>query len=139
MKYLILLLTMFLSGTWLSAQQLDEEGYEVFSYQDGDSTFLMRKYYFCVLRKGEQREHSPEEVANIQAGHMKHLSDLAREGKICIAGPFGDDGDERGIVIFKVKSLEEARKLAGADPAVISGRLVADIRPWWGGVGSKLE
>ncbi len=139
MKYLILLLTLFLAGSGLRAQQLDEEGYEVFTYQEGDSTFLMRKYYFCVLRKGEQRGHSAEDVEKIQAGHMKHLSDLAKEGKICIAGPFGDDGDARGIVIFKVKSLEEARRLADADPAVISGRLVADIRPWWGGVGSKLE
>lgn len=41
-----------------------------------------------------------------------------------------DDGDWRGIFIFKCASLEEARALAATDPAVQTGRLKIEIHPW---------
>jgi uncharacterized protein YciI len=50
--------------------------------------------------------------------------------KLVVAGPFGDNGRLRGIFVFRVESLEEARNLAETDPAVQAGRLALVIYPW---------
>ena len=36
----------------------------------------------------------------------------------------------RGLVIYRVASVDEAKQLAAGDPAVKAGRLVIDARPW---------
>jgi uncharacterized protein YciI len=50
--------------------------------------------------------------------------------KLIAAGPFGDNGRLRGIFVFRVDSLEEAKNLTAGDPAVQAGRLAMDIHPW---------
>lgn len=50
--------------------------------------------------------------------------------KLVVAGPFGDDGTLRGIFVFRVASLDEAKTLAETDPAVKAGRLAIDMHPW---------
>jgi len=42
----------------------------------------------------------------------------------------------RGVFVFKVGSLDEARALSNADPAVKAGRLVVDVHPWEVPVGA---
>ena len=66
------------------------------------------------------------------------MNKLAEEKKICIAGPFGDDGELRGVVIYSVPTLEEAQRLVETDPAVIAGRLIIEVHPWWAAKGSSL-
>ena len=122
----------------LVAQQTNAEGFETFEYQEGDTTYVMKKYFLCLLKTGPNRDGSEEEVAEIQRQHLAHLETLAREGKICMVGPMGDDGELRGIVIFNTPTLEEALKLAHEDPAVQAGRLSVEIHPWWAAVGSRL-
>lgn len=96
----------------------------------------MAVYYMGILRRGPSwtPEKTPE-TERIQAGHMAHIRAMAETGKLVGAGPFGDDGEIRGLFIFRTDSLEEATRLAGADPAVKAGRLKLDIHPWWGPVG----
>jgi hypothetical protein len=50
--------------------------------------------------------------------------------KLVVAGPFGDNGRLRGIFVFKVDSIDEARSLAASDPSVQAGRLAIQIHPW---------
>jgi uncharacterized protein YciI len=50
--------------------------------------------------------------------------------KLVVAGPFGDDGRLRGIFVFRVDSLDEARNLTQTDPAVQAGRLALELHPW---------
>ena len=37
-----------------SLPQVDTSLYETFSYQDGDTTYVMKKYFICFLKTGPQ-------------------------------------------------------------------------------------
>jgi len=87
--------------------------------------------YLAFLVRGEK--WTPEKTPateEIQKGHMANIQRLADMKKLVVAGPFGDNGKLRGIFVFKVASIEEARELAASDPAVQSGRLALQIHPW---------
>lgn len=93
--------------------------------------YEMTTYYFCLLTKGPNAgTGTKEEREKIMTGHLANITRLANEGKILVAGPFADNGDWRGIFIFKCASLEEAQTLVATDPAVAAGRLKAEIHPW---------
>jgi thioredoxin-related protein/uncharacterized protein YciI len=123
----------FLKKWVLSSSSKDE-----FEMKDGDTTYTMKKYYFCFLKKGPIRDQDSVTVAKLQEEHLAHISKLAKEGKISVVGPYDDDADIRGIMIFNVNSKEEAEKLESEDPAVKAGRLAIEVHPWWGAKGSKL-
>jgi uncharacterized protein YciI len=90
----------------------------------------MTTAYLAFLRKGDK--WTPEKTPateELQKAHLANIMRLAQMKKLVVAGPFGDDGTLRGIFIFKVGSIEEARELAATDPAVQAGRLALDIHP----------
>ena len=91
----------------------------------------IRQYWFVMLLKGPNRNQDSATAATIQSGHLANITRLYNEGKIKVAGPFGDDGDWLGLFIFDCPSKEEVEKLLKTDPAVAAGRLNYDIRPWY--------
>jgi uncharacterized protein len=95
--------------------------------------YTMKQYYFVMLTRGARRgEITDTAIINkIQAGHMENIGRLAKLGKIIVAGPFGDDGNWRGIFIFNCDTKEEVEALVKSDPAVAAGRLDYEIHPWW--------
>ncbi|GAA4309485.1 YciI family protein [Nibribacter koreensis] len=99
----------------------------------------MKIYYMAILKKGPNRTHDELTAARIQDEHMAHINKMAADGKLTMAGPFMDDGEMRGIFIFNVKSLEEAKALTEADPAVKAGRLIMELHPWYSMKGAKLQ
>jgi uncharacterized protein YciI len=134
MKKLFLLtafLTISASGNALAQREFQTKG--------GDTTYTMREYFMCFLKTGPNRSHDSVEAVEIQKGHMANITALAKAGKISMAGPFGDNGEIRGILVFNTATKEEAEKLAAEDPAVKAGRLVVEIHPWWAAKGSVLK
>jgi len=132
---------LILCGVSAAAQaemSIDTVGYEYFTYQEGDTTSLMKKYFVCFLKAGPNRDQDAEEAQRIQIAHLAHLESLAKDGKICMVGPYDDGGEIRGMTIFSTKTQAEAEALAKADPAVKAGRLRVEIHPWWAAAGSKL-
>ena len=112
---------------------------ETFQMQWNDSTIVMQKYFVVFLKAGPERSQSQKEAESIQQAHLDYLSKVYEEGHTSITGPFGDDGDIRGIVIYNTATLEQARSLAEQDPAVKAGRLHVEVHPWWAAKGSKLK
>ena len=90
----------------------------------------MRTYQLAFLRRGPSwtPEQSPA-VAALQERHMAHIREMGASGKLLAAGPFLDDGDLAGILVFDT-TAQEARRLAAEDPAVQAGRLVLEFHGW---------
>jgi uncharacterized protein YciI len=90
-------------------------------------------YQFVLLRRPADAPEIDEETAvALQAQHLGHLQEMREAGHLLAAGPLLDQADEtlRGIAIYRVGSLDEARRLAEADPAVRAGRFVVDAMTW---------
>jgi uncharacterized protein YciI len=90
-----------------------------------------RVYYAAIVRKGPNwtPEQTPE-IVRLGQEHRQYLETLLTRGVLVLAGPFTDNGDIRGIYLFKVDSEIEAKKLCDAAPFIKSGRLVVDIHRW---------
>ena len=91
----------------------------------------IKQYWFVMLLKGPNRDQDSVTAAKIQQGHMANINRLYKAGKLKVAGPFGDDGNWLGIFIFDSPSKEAVEKDLKTDPAIASGRLNYDIRPWY--------
>ncbi|MBT8272697.1 MAG: hypothetical protein KJO77_02750 [Bacteroidia bacterium] len=128
-----------------SVKQLKEEllanGFEIFDYidQKTNDTILMQQYFIAFLKSGPNRTQSDEEAAKLQEAHLAHLGRMYDLGYADISGPFGDDGDIRGITIYNVPTLDMADSLANADPMVKAGRLIIEMHPWWAAKGFSLR
>lgn len=96
-----------------------------------DPSEEIRQYWFVMLVPGPNRNQDSVTAVKIQQGHMANIDRLYYEGKIKVAGPFGDGGNWLGIFIFDGESRQEVENLLKTDPAISSGRLGYDIRPWW--------
>jgi uncharacterized protein len=91
------------------------------------------KYQLVLLRRGPKANEIPEaERVAIQKAHIAHLEKMAEEGALVAAGPFDDQSDDsfRGLALYRVGSVEEARALAEQDPAVKAGRLRVEVMTW---------
>lgn len=97
------------------------------------SPLSLSTVYFVFLKKGPNRKAGDDknpEIQELQKAHIANIQRLAAMKKLVAAGPFGDDGDLRGIFVFRVSSLKEAQELCATDPMVKIGRLTADLHSW---------
>lgn len=91
----------------------------------------IRQYWFVMLTKGDKRDQDSVLAAKIQEGHLANIRRLYGEGKLKVAGPFGDEGEWLGIFIFDCGTKEEVELLLQSDPAIAAGRLSYELHPWW--------
>ena len=122
-------------------KRLEAQGFQTFDYIDEKTkdTILMQQYFIAFLKSGPNRSQSKVETDSLQALHLAHLGRMYEEGYADISGPFGDNGDIRGITIYNVPTQEMADSLANMDPMVKTGRLAIEIHPWWAAKGFKLR
>jgi uncharacterized protein YciI len=98
----------------------------------------LERYTFVLLRRPPDAPDYPEEQLNeIQEQHLARLAELHERGVLLLAGPFDDQPDEtlRGLCVL-TSGVDETRELMARDPAVLAGRLTADVMSWWTARGS---
>ena len=89
---------------------------------------------WVFLNTGSAREKvkgmAKEEVSKMQAAHVGNFGTLFDQGRLFTAGPLGDNGWIRGIVVLAATNEAKARECFGADPFVQNGVLDAEMHPW---------
>lgn len=122
-------------------KELTDKGFQIFDYVDEKTkdTVIMQQYFIAFLKRGPERSQNKSATDSLQALHMAHLGRMYEAGYADISGPFGDDGDIRGITIYNVPTLQMADSLANLDPSVQAGRLQIEVHPWWAAKGFSLR
>lgn len=95
----------------------------------------MRNYVLVILKTGPRRVPEGPARDEMFKGHFANIKRLAGEGKLALAGPFGDKNDWRGMFIFAVETPEEAERLVSTDPVIRSGEMVAEFHRLYASAG----
>ena len=92
----------------------------------------LSRFQMVIFTKGAKwATTSNEERGRIFKQHLENSLALYEDGKLAIAGPFGDDTDLVGIFVFRTGSAEDAKMWTNTDPAVAAGLLKPEMHPWW--------
>jgi uncharacterized protein YciI len=94
----------------------------------------LEAFELVILRRpADAPSYDDETLERIQSEHLEHHASLRASGHVVTNGPVLDQPDElmRGITFYRTGSLEEARRLAEQDPAVVAGRLEVEVMTWW--------
>lgn len=132
------LILLLMAGLWFSACIIKHNRQR---QEPAETTAnKMKQYWFVMLTKGANRDAVTDtaEINRLQEGHMDNIRKMAADKKLVMAGPFGDDGNWRGIFIFDVADKDEVIELLRNDPAIAAGRLDYEIHPWWSESGTTL-
>lgn len=91
----------------------------------------MKTYVMVFLKTGPKRNQTKEKAAEIQEGHMAHLNQMHQDGVLLMAGPFMDEQDIKGILVMNASNIDEVKHVIEQDPAIQSGRLIAEYHLWY--------
>jgi uncharacterized protein YciI len=88
--------------------------------------------WLVVLRpvRDEMPFEPTEDESRIVSEHYDYLKRLRVEGRIVLAGPSALPGDTFGLGIFDQDDRAEVEAIVAVDPAVTSGIMTAEIRPY---------
>ena len=150
MKYLVLT-CLALAMTACQAQQRADGSQDVKAIQSvydeklalelGADDYGMRQYVMVVLMTGPNDAliTDPDKRAKIFKGHFDNITALAESGELVLAGPFIDpENIKRGLYIFDVKTVDEAKTLVLKDPAVEAGIFTPEFTPYYGSAALKM-
>jgi uncharacterized protein YciI len=133
MKNCILICLLLLTMRCVLATEQSAEYDEQLASQLGADDYGMKMYVMALLKAGPNRPEDPEVAKQLQRGHMDNIKRMAEAGQLVLAGPFAaNEQNLKGIYIFNVTTVEEARTLTETDPAIQAGSLVMELIPWYG-------
>ena len=104
----------------------------------GADDYGMRKYVLVILKTGPHRVPDGPQRDAMFKGHFANIERLAKEGKLALAGPFDGEGGWRGLFVFAVPDIEEAKKLVATDPVIVNGEMVAEYHKYYGSAALML-
>ncbi|AZJ35138.1 YciI family protein [Tenacibaculum singaporense] len=128
-----LILIIALLSTSINAQNSNPNYDAELAKELGADNYGMKGYVFAILKTGSNTSKNKEEKNKAFRGHLNNINRLVKEQKLIVAGPFGkNENSFRGLFIFNVKTIEEAKELIKTDPAVKAKYLDVDLYNWYG-------
>ena len=104
----------------------------------GADEYGMKSYVLVVLKTGPNKIPAGRERDDMFKGHFANIGRLAAEGKLALAGPFDGVDGWRGLFIFAVADIEEAKKHVATDPVIIQGEMVTEYHKYYGSAALML-
>ena len=92
----------------------------------------MRRYVLVVLKTGPNRMAPGPERDEMFRDHFANMKRLSDAGKLILAGPFDGVDGWRGLFVFAVRDIDEARQLAATGPVLVKGEMVAGYHKYYG-------
>lgn len=133
MKIILASLLLLAFTNYLHAQNQNPNYNETLAQELGADAYGMKIYILAILKTGSNQDADPETVQQSFAGHLANINRLVDEDLLYVAGPLmANDNNYRGIFIFNVKTIEEAKELLQTDPAIRENLLDAELYQWYG-------
>ena len=111
---------------------------EALARRVGADEYVMRPYVLVILKTGPNSVPEGPEREDMFRGHFANMKRLSGEGKLALAGPFDGTDGWRGLFIFAVSDIEEAKKLTATDPVILKGEMVAEYHKYYGSAALML-
>lgn len=93
----------------------------------------MKKYVLVILKTGSADITDKTVLDSLFAGHMNTIKRLGENGSLAVAGPIGkNENNYRGIFIFNVETIDEAKELVAEDPTINAGVFEVEMYSWYG-------
>ncbi len=94
------------------------------------------QYTLVLMKRGDNWNPGAPGFIDVMKQHHAFVMQMTEQEKLAIAGPFpfDDQGELRGVAIFRV-GAEQTAKLTQDDPIVKGGLLRAEMHPWGTGKG----
>ena len=91
---------------------------------------MLRRKLYAVLSKASP---TPEKLKPLLPAHLEYMIGLEKRGVLFASGPLSDGAGPptgAGLTVLRTASMEEARRLAEADPFVINGLRTFELKEW---------
>lgn len=130
---------LLMSNSPAVAQQAATASYdEALATRLGADDYGMKSYVLVVLKTGPNKMPAGPERDEMFRGHFANMKRLSDEGKLALAGPFDGVDGWRGLFVFAVKDIDEAKQLAATDPVLVKGEMVAEYHKYYGSAALML-
>jgi len=96
----------------------------------------MEQYTLALMKSSDKWDPSGPGFTDVMKQHSAFMKQITEQGFLAIAGPFPftDQGELRGVVIYRV-GTEQTASLVKNDPIVKAGMLKPELHPWITGKG----
>lgn len=133
MKRTILAILLLNAFSGVFAQRTNPEYDSTLARKLGADERGMKMYVLAVLKSGPARIEAGAFRDSLFRGHFANMKRLADAGKLVIAGPFETNENAwRGLFIFNVPTVGEARELVKGDPTVVNRIFDVEYYEWYG-------
>jgi uncharacterized protein YciI len=120
------------SATFAQTPAANPEFDPALASQFGADEHGMRSYVLVILKTGPTPMPKGEKRDAMFKGHFANIERLSKEGKLVYAGPLDGVNGWRGMFIFALPDIEEAKKLTESDPVIINGEMIAEYHKHYG-------